>query len=50
MNIFIISKYFEQNDIKIPRLLYGTAYKKDHTAEYVSKALKSGFRAIDTAC
>lgn len=36
--------------LKIPIIFYGTAWKKDKTAEYVALALKSGFRAIDTAC
>jgi len=31
-------------------LVYGTAWKKEHTAEYVAEAIKSGFRFIDTAC
>lgn len=34
----------------IPRIFYGTAWKKERTAELVTLALKSGFRAIDTAC
>lgn len=34
---------------KIPRLVYGTAWKKDRTAELVSQALFAGFRGIDTA-
>lgn len=33
-----------------PSIIYGTAWKKDMTAEYVFKAVSSGFRAIDTAC
>jgi len=33
----------------MPRLLYGTAWKKDDTAELVYQALKAGFRGIDTA-
>ncbi|KAI0137303.1 putative aldo-keto reductase [Xylariales sp. AK1849] len=32
-----------------PRLVYGTAWKKDRTADLVYLALKSGFRGIDTA-
>ncbi|KAI0391043.1 putative aldo-keto reductase [Xylariaceae sp. FL0594] len=31
------------------RLLYGTAWKKEATADLVYKALKAGFRGIDTA-
>ncbi len=33
-----------------PHLVYGTAWKKDDTALYVSQAVKAGFRFIDTAC
>ena len=33
-----------------PHLVYGTAWKKDDTAMYVSQAVKAGFRFIDTAC
>ncbi|KAI0011715.1 Aldo/keto reductase [Xylariaceae sp. FL0662B] len=33
----------------MPKLLYGTAWKKDATADLVSSALKAGFRGIDTA-
>lgn len=34
---------------RIPRLVYGTAWKKDQTADLVYLALKTGFRGIDTA-
>lgn len=33
----------------IPKLVYGTAWKKEKTADLVYNALKNGFRAIDTA-
>lgn len=33
----------------IPRLVYGTAWKKDKTADLVYTAIRSGFRGIDTA-
>ncbi|KAK7402548.1 hypothetical protein QQX98_011719 [Neonectria punicea] len=33
----------------IPKLVYGTAWKKDQSADLVYKALKHGFRGIDTA-
>ncbi len=36
--------------VAMPRLLYGTAWKKDRTADLVVKAVKQGFRGIDTAC
>src|SRR6185436_13642708 len=32
-----------------PKFIYGTAWKKDATTELVRKAVKAGFRAIDTA-
>ncbi len=34
----------------MPRLIYGTAWKKDRTAGLVEQAVKLGFRGIDTAC
>lgn len=34
---------------QIPTMIYGTAWKKDRTAELVYTALKCGFRALDTA-
>lgn len=34
----------------MPNMIYGTAWKKEETAALVTEALKSGFRAIDTAC
>lgn len=33
----------------IPKLVYGTAWKKDKTESLVYEALKNGFRGIDTA-
>ncbi|XXG97058.1 hypothetical protein Hte_003352 [Hypoxylon texense] len=33
----------------MPKLLYGTAWKKDATADLVFLALKTGFRGVDTA-
>ena len=33
----------------MPRMMYGTAWKKEQTAELVYKAIKAGFRAFDTA-
>lgn len=34
----------------MPRLLYGTAWKKERTAALVARALGLGFRGVDTAC
>lgn len=36
--------------VRLPRLLYGTAWKKDDTARLVQLALAQGFRGVDTAC
>lgn len=36
--------------MKMPPLIYGTAWKKEKTAELVETAILSGFRGIDTAC
>lgn len=36
--------------LKMPYIIYGTAWKKERTADLVSKALQAGFRGIDTAC
>jgi diketogulonate reductase-like aldo/keto reductase len=36
--------------IRIPRMIYGTAWKKAATEQLVSLAIQSGFRGIDTAC
>ncbi|CAK7223724.1 hypothetical protein SCUCBS95973_005276 [Sporothrix curviconia] len=34
---------------RLPRLVYGTAWKREHTTDLVYQALQAGFRAIDTA-
>jgi len=36
--------------VKMPRILYGTAWKKERTADLVVKAVQARFRGIDTAC
>lgn len=36
--------------MKLPPLIYGTAWKKERTADLVEKAILNGFRGIDTAC
>jgi diketogulonate reductase-like aldo/keto reductase len=35
--------------VEVPVFLYGTAWKEDETAHCVTRALKAGFRGIDTA-
>jgi diketogulonate reductase-like aldo/keto reductase len=37
------------NDVVMPAFMYGTAWKKDQTAQLVELAVDSGFTAIDTA-
>ena len=37
-------------NVRIPRIIYGTAWKKSDTARLVGKAIRHGFRGIDTAC
>lgn len=36
--------------INMPRIIYGTAWKGDRTADLVTQAIKQGFRGVDTAC
>lgn len=43
---FVISN----ENINMPNMIYGTAWKKEKTSELVYEALKQGFRGIDTAC
>lgn len=44
-------EYFLSNqNIKVPNMLYGTAWKKEKTADLVEEAILTGFRGVDTAC
>lgn len=36
--------------VQIPKMIYGTAWKKQRTADLVETALEQGFLGIDTAC
>ena len=36
--------------IRMPKIIYGTAWKKERTAELVEQGIALGFRGIDTAC
>ncbi|OXA52377.1 uncharacterized oxidoreductase YtbE [Folsomia candida] len=38
------------SSVRMPRLIYGTAWKKGATAELVITAIRAGFRGVDTAC
>jgi len=46
MDPFIISS----SKIRVPRIIYGTAWKKAATEQLVSLAIQKGFRGVDTAC
>jgi diketogulonate reductase-like aldo/keto reductase len=46
MNDYVITN----SNIKMPKIIYGTAWKKELTNQYVYNALESGFKGIDTAC
>jgi diketogulonate reductase-like aldo/keto reductase len=46
MDPFIISS----SRIRVPRIIYGTAWKKAATKQLVSLAIQNGFRGVDTAC
>lgn len=46
MHAFITSRL----GVRVPRILYGTAWKKADTARLVTLAIGTGFRGIDTAC
>jgi diketogulonate reductase-like aldo/keto reductase len=37
------------NQVSVPSIMYGTAWKKDATARLTKQAIDAGFRAIDTA-
>ncbi len=37
-------------DVRMPKIIYGTAWKKERTASLVAEAVGRGFRGIDTAC
>lgn len=46
----IVETFTSAAGIRVPRILYGTAWKKSDTAHLVATALRQGFRGIDTAC
>ena len=43
---FTISTY----GVRMPRIIYGTAWKKERTSALVEQAVSLGFRGVDTAC
>jgi len=36
--------------VRMPRIIYGTAWKQEKTSTLVETAIRTGFRGIDTAC
>ena len=46
MDVFITSAA----GVRIPRIIYGTAWKKADTERLVTLAIRQGFRGVDTAC
>lgn len=46
----MITTRLTNQNVKMPALIYGTAWKKEQTADLVEMAIVSGFRGIDTAC
>ncbi len=36
--------------VRMPKIIYGTAWKKTDTGHLVATAIRAGFRGIDTAC
>ncbi len=46
----IVETFTSAAGIRMPKIIYGTAWKKSDTARLVAAALRRGFRAIDTAC
>jgi diketogulonate reductase-like aldo/keto reductase len=46
----LVAAHSAKSMLHKPHLIYGTAWKKEKTALYVSQAVKAGFRFIDTAC
>ena len=44
-----LSSHVDVQGVRMPRLVYGTAWKEDRTAALVTEALAAGFRGIDTA-
>jgi diketogulonate reductase-like aldo/keto reductase len=44
-----MADYLSLDGVRVPRFLYGTAWKEDRTQPLTELALRSGFRGIDTA-
>jgi diketogulonate reductase-like aldo/keto reductase len=49
MNTGMSSQLIEIAGVRVPRFLYGTAWKEDETQRLTELALEQGFCGIDTA-
>lgn len=50
-NIKNINLFYNTNSgLLMPKMIYGTAWKKENTTNLVIKAIRNGFKGIDTAC
>ncbi|MDZ7819534.1 MAG: aldo/keto reductase [Aliarcobacter sp.] len=45
-----MNTFLSNQNIKMPNMIYGTAWKKENTTDLVCQALLQGFKGIDTAC
>jgi diketogulonate reductase-like aldo/keto reductase len=45
-----MNTFLSNQNIQIPNMIYGTAWKKENTTDFVYQAIIKGFKGIDTAC
>ena len=45
-----VNELISSSGVGMPRIIYGTAWKKEQTEALVIEAVSMGFRGIDTAC
>lgn len=45
-----MNTFLSNQNIKMPNMIYGTAWKKENTPQLVYEALIHGFKGVDTAC
>lgn len=45
-----MKQFISNENIKMPNMIYGTAWKKEQTTQLVKTAINTGFKGIDTAC
>ncbi|KAH8080441.1 oxidoreductase [Aureococcus anophagefferens] len=47
--VTVPSSLANASDVRVPNLIYASAYKRHQTAELVERAFRAGFRGVDTA-